>query len=344
MTSTGRTLVVLALALGLLGLFLRNVDVARVGADVARAHLPWLALSLATMMVNLAIRSVRWQYLLEPIGHVSFGAAFRATAVGFAASSVLPARAGEVIRPYFLARQTRQHGLTATGAFATVIIERLLDVVTVLALLGSFVFLFGRSVRANPGLLAGVTWAGALAGVTAFLAMAVLFVLSGDPSRLGRGAAGLEAFAPAALAGWLARVAETFAGGLAVIRRPSRLLGALVWSFPLWLSIAVGIWAVAKAFELAVPFTGTFLLMALLVVGVAVPTPGAIGGFHEAFRLGATAFFGAREDAAVGAAIVLHLFSIGPALLLGLWFAAREGLNLTGMRQLAARAEPGDAM
>jgi uncharacterized membrane protein YbhN (UPF0104 family) len=114
----------------------------------------------------------------------------------------------------------------------------------------------------------------------------------------------------------------------------------LAWSFPLWLTIAAGIWSVAKAFQLAVPFTGTFLLMALLVVGVAVPTPGAIGGFHEAFRVGATMFYGAREEAAVGAAIVLHLFSIGPALLLGLWFAAREGLNLSGMRRLAERPKP----
>ena len=68
-------------------------------------------------------------------------------------------------------------------------------------------------------------------------------------------------------------------------------------------------------------------MIALLVVGVAVPTPGAIGGFHEAFRFGATMFYGAPDDAAVGAAIVLHVFSIGPSLLLGLLFAAQAGLN-----------------
>ena len=77
------------------------------------------------------------------------------------------------------------------------------------------------------------------------------------------------------------------------------------------------------------PFTGSFLMIALLVIGVAVPTPGAVGGFHEAFRVGATMFYGAPDDAAVGAAIVLHLFSIGPALLLGLFFAAQEGLELS---------------
>ena len=97
----------------------------------------------------------------------------------------------------------------------------------------------------------------------------------------------------------------------------------------------------AQAFQFAIPFTGSFLLLALLTLGVAVPTPGAVGGFHEAFRVGATMFYGAPDDAAVGAAIVLHLFSIGPSLMLGLLFAAREGLNLGTMQRLADDAEQG---
>jgi uncharacterized membrane protein YbhN (UPF0104 family) len=88
-----------------------------------------------------------------------------------------------------------------------------------------------------------------------------------------------------------------------------------------------------------VPFAGTFLVIALLVVGVAVPTPGAVGGFHAAFRFAATTFFGAPDDASVGAAIVLHLFTVGPTLLLGLAFAAQEGLNVAGMRSLAKQAD-----
>jgi uncharacterized membrane protein YbhN (UPF0104 family) len=97
----------------------------------------------------------------------------------------------------------------------------------------------------------------------------------------------------------------------------------------------------AQAFQFAIPFTGSFLLLALLTLGVTVPTPGAVGGFHEAFRVGATMFYGAPDDAAVGAAIVLHLFSIGPSLMLGLLFAAQEGLNLGTMQRLADQAEQG---
>jgi glycosyltransferase 2 family protein len=340
-----RTIVVLAAAVALVALFLRNVDLWRVGADIVRARPEWLVVSLASMFVNLALRSIRWRYLLEPLGKTTFGDAFRATAVGFAASSVLPARAGEVIRPYFLARQVRQvdgAGVTATGAFATIIVERLLDVVTVLVLLASYVFLFGRHLdAAHPARFATLKWAAAVAAAGSIGGTVVLFVLAGDPARLRRAVERLEHVLPAAAAGVVARVAERFARGLAVVRRPGRVVVALAWSFPLWICIAAGIWAVAVAFRLDVPFTGSFLMVAILVLGVAVPTPGAVGGFHTAFRYTATTFFAAPDDAAVGAAIVLHLLSIGPSLLLGLVFAAREGLNLGGMRRLAAQAEQG---
>jgi len=71
---------------------------------------------------------------------------------------------------------------------------------------------------------------------------------------------------------------------------------------------------------------------------VAVPTPGAIGGFHEAFRIGATVFFATPNDRAVGAAIVLHAMSFVPVTIAGSILMAREGLSLSTARGLAARA------
>jgi uncharacterized protein (TIRG00374 family) len=337
MRSHFRTIAVLVVAAALVALFLHNVDLWHMLGEIRRARPEWLAMSLLSMFVNLTIRAWRWQCLLEPLGGTTFFSAFRATAVGFAATAVLPARAGELIRPYFLARQSH---VSATGAFATVILERLLDIVTVLALLASYVFFFGRDLgAANPVVFTAVKWAGATAGAGAVAALAVLFVVAGDPARVRRTLTRLEQVLPSTFAGMIGRVAEKFATGLGAIRRPGRLLVALAWSFPLWLSIGFGIWAVTTAFQFAIPFTGTFLLIALLAIGVTVPTPGAVGGFHEAFRIGATVFYGAPDDAAVGAAIVLHALSIAPALFLGLFFAAQAGLNVTGMRRLADQAE-----
>src|SRR5882757_4185374 len=219
MRSSLRTLVVLALAAGLLALFLSNVDMRRVASEIAHARVEWLALSFATMLGNLAIRAYRWQYLLDPLGHVRFGSAFRATAVGFAASAVLPARAGEVIRPYFLARHEQ---LSATGAFATIILERLLDIVAVLVLLAAYVFVSGRDLQlTNPVAFGLLKWAGVTAAAGALAGLGVLFFLAGSPERLGRVAERLAAVVPS-FAGRIAQIAEKFARGLVAIRSPRR--------------------------------------------------------------------------------------------------------------------------
>jgi hypothetical protein len=133
---------------------------------------------------------------------------------------------------------------------------------------------------------------------------------------------------------------RTFAEGLAVMRRPALVLRAFGLSIPLWLSIALTIWLVARAFHITIPFTGAFLIVALLTVGVAVPTPGAVGGFHYAFRLGVTVFYGVANERAVGAAIVLHAVSFLPVAALGLVFMAQDGLSLGRLKQMAQQPEP----
>ena len=87
------------------------------------------------------------------------------------------------------------------------------------------------------------------------------------------------------------------------------------------------------------PFAGTFLLQALLVIGVAVPTPGGVGSYHEAYRIGVTTFFGAPNDAAVAAAIVTHAISLRARWCsLGIVFMAQDGLSVGRLKALAGAA------
>src|SRR5688572_22864444 len=117
-----RTILIVVLSVGLLAVFLRGANLSVVWAEMKLADMRLIALSAAITLATMVLRALRWQYLLAPIGHARFAPAFRSTTIGFAASAVLPARAGEVIRPYLLARH---EGLSATATFATIIIERL---------------------------------------------------------------------------------------------------------------------------------------------------------------------------------------------------------------------------
>jgi uncharacterized protein (TIRG00374 family) len=339
MRSRLRAILVLALTIGLLGYFLRNADMAGVWAETKHADPLLLLLGISTTGAAYVLRAYRWQYLLAPIGPTRFSTAFETTVIGFAASFLLPARAGEVLRPYLLARREQ---LPATAAFATIILERVLDLLTVLLLFGVFVvWVRPGSLAGDPSLFARVKTGGALAGAASVAGLAVFFALAGHPERLGRAALQVERVLPARLALLVAKFVETFAQGLGVMRQPARLVVSLVLSLPLWLSIAAGIWLASLAFHMTFSYLGSFLVMTLLVVGVAMPTPGAVGGFHTMYKFAVTTFFGVPNDRAVGAAIVLHAASFVPVTLLGLAFMAREGLSFGRMRELASEETAG---
>jgi glycosyltransferase 2 family protein len=331
-----RTVVIVLLTLGLLAFFFRKADPGAVWAETRRADPILLILATVVTALTYTIRALRWQSLLAPIGPTHYWVAFETTVIGFAANSLIPGRVGEVLRPYLLARR---ESLNATSAFATIILERVLDLATVLMLFAFFVFGSASStISGDPAQLALVKFGGAVAAASAVGGLVLLFGLAGHPERLGRAALRVERVLPARLARILAAFIETFAQGLAVMRDPARLATALILSFPMWMSIAAGIWLTSRAFHITFPYPGSFLVMTVLVVGVAAPTPGGVGGFHAAYQFAVTEFFAAPFDRAVGAAIVLHALSFVPVTLIGLAFMAREGLTFKSARRIARDA------
>ena len=303
---------------------------------MASARTDLLLLAVVMTLVMALIRAERWQYLLSPLGPTRFWVAFRTTVIGFAVSFVLPARAGEVLRPYLLARSER---LPATAAFATVIVERLLDLLAVIVLLTTFLlFLQKNESTVAPALYRAVLVGALGVGPVGLALLIAMFFMAGHPERVHGLVLGIERVLPSRLAHALAGFTKTFVQGLAVVRSPSRLLWAMGWSLVLWLTIAAQLWVLVKAFAIDLPYAGSFLVTAILVVGVALPTPGGVGGTHEALRLSLTSFYGADNDAAVGAAIVQHGVNFVPYLLLGFWFLAQDGLNMARLRELSVSA------
>jgi uncharacterized membrane protein YbhN (UPF0104 family) len=189
---------------------------------------------------------------------------------------------------------------------------------------------------------ADVIWVSLVAAGAALAGLGVLFVLAGHPERLGRWTATLSARLPARASRALAHFVQTFAEGLKVMRRPGALAAAVLWSGPLWLSIALGILLTTRAFDLTLSWTGSFIVVGYLAVGVSAPTPGGAGGFHLAYQLAMTQFFGASDSVAAAAAIVLHAVSFVPVSLVGLVFMWQDGLSLASLKGLReeATAEP----
>src|SRR5688572_21963520 len=168
---TRRLLLGIVLGVGLLAVFFRNLD-ARAILAAFRAADPWYVSGVVVVTIATYLaRAWRWGYLLRPLARVPLWRLFSITNVGFATGLVVP-RAGEVVRPFLVARH---YGLSTSAAFASIILERLFDLIVVLALFASFLYVLPPPPAQKAGALGDVLQAGgALAGAGALGALALL--------------------------------------------------------------------------------------------------------------------------------------------------------------------------
>ena len=313
------------LAAVLLTFFFRGVDWSALGQALRNAQiLPLCGVVLVTV-ASYAVRAWRWGDLLAPLGRVGHADLFSATMVGFAASLLVP-RAGELLRPWLV---SRRHPISTSAGFATIIIERLIDLVTVLFLLALYLFVLPPPVaQVENRLMELLSLAGAVASLAAFAVLSFLLVLHSNADWMVGGIERLLTRAPRWLAESFGRLLRTFSSGLGVLRAPGSHLAKIgLQSIVLWLLTALAFHLNNLAFGIDLPFHATFLLLAFLVVGEAIPTPGLVGGFHAFYLLALSGVYGIDQATAAAAAIAGHALTNLPVLVLGIALLGREGLS-----------------
>jgi uncharacterized membrane protein YbhN (UPF0104 family) len=129
--------------------------------------------------------------------------------------------------------------------------------------------------------------------------------------------------------------------GLEVLRSPLRLAEITLWSLGLWVVIGWQLVLLAKAFDLPMNLGQAFVVMAVSVIGLAVPTPAGVGGFHAAIQFGLAHLLGVDLATATAYALVHHAICFFPITVLGLGYLGGVGLSLGGVRALEKETTPG---
>jgi glycosyltransferase 2 family protein len=316
----------LLLAVVLLWLFFRGVDWNAMGRALRAADPLYLFGVVAATLLTYVARAWRWGFLLAPLARVPLPRLVSATMIGFMTGMLIP-RAGEVVRPYLVARN---FPVSTSAGFASIVLERLFDGITVLLLFALYLYALPTPSAQTRGPLLGLLKvAGAAAGAGALGILAVLLAWHRHSERAMRLADRLLRPFPARFAGAVSRGVRSFGEGLAVLQAsPSHLAAIMGQSFVVWLLLALGIYWNNRAFGLDLPFHTAFLILAFLTVGVSIPTPGTVGGFHAFYRAALTQAYGVDNDVAAAAGIASHALGNLPVLLLGLALLSREGLTV----------------
>jgi glycosyltransferase 2 family protein len=315
---------------GLLVWVLHDVDPAAVLAHILRADPVALAGAVTLATLTFPLRAIRWRLILrDAVGQrLPWLPLWHATAVGFMANNLLPARAGEFARAYVAKRLA---AVRFTTAFGSVAVERVFDGLTLLGLMVWPLTSLGDTNLASVATAAAVVFGAALV-----IALAVAHRPAPWLAWLGRA---LRATLPPRPA---ERVTQWIAGlvaGLTVLKSPARFAGVVLWSLVTWLVNAGAFLLCFRAFGLALPVEAALLLQAVIGFGVAIPSsPGFFGPFEAATRV-TLALYGVGAEQAVSLAVGYHVTAFVPITVLGLYSLSRAHLRLGEI----GRGEPSEA-
>ena len=116
---------------------------------------------------------------------------------------------------------------------------------------------------------------------------------------------------------------------------PALLASVTGLSILIWLIDVLVIYLLFLAFGFHLPVAAAFVLMIILIIGIAIPTaPGFIGNWHYFCVLGLSLFGVPRTDA-LTFAIIYHALSIGIVVILGLAFLPFNRFSIADLRRQA---------
>jgi glycosyltransferase 2 family protein len=320
----------LALSVGLLIFLLSRIDMAMLWESVKAADPLYLALMSVLIIFFYWIRAVRWRYLTEPVKKgLPVRSLFSATMIGFMANNVLPARLGEFVRAYALGKRER---LPASPVFATIVVERLFDGMSVLLLILVAIAFMPPEVA---GGVAGTFREVGIVSLGLYVVMiAVIAFFMRRPHLPERWARALVRPFSAGLSDKAGGLARSFMDGLEVVKEPRLLVMILLFTVVHWGLLPLTPLIMFKAFGFHYGAYDSLFIFVLTCIGVALPsTPGYVGTFHAAV-MGGMVLLGLDNDRALGFAIVTHAVNYIPVTLLGLYYLSKENMSLGGIKKL----------
>jgi uncharacterized protein (TIRG00374 family) len=306
----------------LIWLSIRGVDFRGVIDGFRTIRCGYVLTALAAMFFMQLLRSIRWGLILRPVGKVDQLSLFSVTSVGFLAIIAIPARLGELARPYLISKKSC---IPMSSALGTIFVERALDSLTVLviAVLAFFFTPLPSWLVRSSALF--------LSATLALSAGMILMVVRREAAL--RVLAPLIGRLPARHAGAVNRLIDNFIEGFRIFVNQTLLLSVALLSIVIWLVDVLAIYLLFLAFGLHLPVAAAFVLMIILIIGIAIPTaPGFLGNWHY-FCILSLGLFGIPKTDALTFALVYHALSIGIIILLGLIFLPFNRFSVADLRR-----------
>jgi len=340
--SRGRKLNI-AISTLLLAVFLylafRNVNINELWNILKTTNYLYVFIGMALgVFAGSAIRAVRWGVLLEPVKKdISFKNLFATTIIGYMMNNLFP-RSGEVIRPYILGKH---ENISRASAFATIIVERIIDTVMFLLMFGVALLYFQDKITdAIPSIGSAVI----ILSVAIFLMLAWILFMLVSPIKSLRVVKFVTGFLPAKLHEKVDNIFDSLLTGFEVLKKPSLFFRIALYSVLLWAVYLFSTYIPFYSFNILLSDNGTSLLkglwdanllLVLINVAMFIPSPAATGPYHYICKVTLVNMFAVSESNALGYGTTTHAMSFVLYLIAGLFYFFKYNYKFSEIKQQA---------
>lgn len=306
-------------------------------------------------MASFYWRCIRWRIFLAPTKDIPTNRLFDSLMIGFGFNNIFPARAGEFARPFALMKQEK---IPYTAALSTVIVERIVDMLALLALL----ILMPYYIKFDPNitleyalsetrtLSINAAWLEAQMPKLSILAAigmtGIISFLIPPVKKLYIRIVEMLFFVPATLRHKIVELILTFTKGFDSLKDVKAVLMITVHTLVIWLSIAFSFQVMSWGFPgVTIGFGEAvgFLVVTCLVISIP-SSPGywgvyEFGGMLALVLMSVSTNDASGKGAAYAFTIVVHLLQWVPLTAWGLWAAAKLSISAAEAQAIADATE-----
>ncbi len=331
---------ILGLVIAGLALFLtfRNVSFHEIYRSIRGLEVQYLPLAVALFFGSFVVRVYRWHYLCRAVKSIPPRRFYSPMMIGFM-GNLLPLRAGEFIRAYLLGKR---EGIGFTASFATIVVERIFDMASVLVLFaGLLVFnphvFVPRGVTSDPRIVLAVRSFGFMSLAVCLGLIVFCYFLLHQQEKTVRWVGFFTRILPEKVHRRIDRTLRSFTEGLGVLRDPKGILAVVLLSVLTWAVVIVANYPLYYAYRIQsiVPPSSLVTLVVLLCAAVMIPTPGFIGPFQLATTFVLADLYGVGKAEAASFSLVIWFVQMSTICLAGVFFLLRDHVSLVELSRTA---------
>ena len=318
-----------------LDLTFHNIDFKLFINNFTLINIKMLIIIIFLLLFGFFLRAYKWRYLLDHIKPIRVISLFKAVIVGYMMNSILPARAGEVYRAFFLNKLEK---ISKSSVFGTIVLERVFDGLSI-GICIIYVLLI-NIIQEELVYRAGIIGIGVYIFAIIFI---VIFYFKKDV--VVKIMKKVLFFFPSQLMKKIMEFLNSFYEGLHIFRNLKRLIFFTLFTIIMWVLFlytnylfleSMGMFQIINSAVSQINFT--ILMVVCIAIGVSIPSaPGAVGPFQFSIFMAFSSVIPAlakSQEASYDGNLVasfsmyIWLVSILIVVILGFYILTREHVKL----------------